>query len=430
MSQGVSRCRIVIHSQMVTLLVTQTNRGKTMPLTVKQVEKLVRDAVPGATADANGLYLKITPSGNASWQYRYGINDKRRMMGLGACSQVTLAQARDKAATARQQVKQGIDPLEVKEAVEKEIKAKAVTFADVARDYIADHRAGWSNAKHAQQWTNTLATYAEKKIGNKPPAEITTADVLNILKPIWTKKAETASRVRNRIELVIDFARAKGLSNQPNPAVWRGHLDKLLSKRVKLSKGHHAAMDYRDLPDFFKKLNDERDSLSSRALMLTILTACRTSEVLDAVWEEFDIDGKLWTIPAERMKAKRPHRVPLTEAALTILESIKPVTDTTPTGYVFPGARKGRPLSNMAMAMVLRKIGHEDLTVHGFRSTFRDWAAEGTNHPNIVAEQALAHVVGSAVEAAYRRGDLLDKRRALMSDWAIYCESKKEVSPA
>lgn len=395
-----------------------------MALTVKQVDKIIRDAVPGATSDSNGLYLKITPAGNASWQYRYQINDKRRMMGLGACSQVSLAEAREKAATARQMVKQGTDPLEVKETAEREVKAKAVTFSDLAKDYIASHRAGWTNAKHAQQWTNTLATYATPKIGNKPPGEITTADILEILKTLWAEKPETASRLRNRIELVIDYARAKGLSDQPNPALWRGHLDKLLSKRVKLSRGHHAAMDYRELPAFFKRLNDDRDSLSSKALALTILTACRTSEVLDAKWEEFDLPERMWTIPADRMKAQRPHRVPLTDAAIGILKAIKPATESEPTGWVFPGAREGRPLSNMSMTMVLRKMDLGDLTVHGFRSTFRDWAAEETHHANIVAEQALAHVVGNAVESAYRRGDLLDKRRALMSDWATYCSSK------
>lgn len=407
-------------------MVTQINRVTTMSLTVKQVDKLIRDAVEGVTADENGLYLKISPTGNASWQYRYQINGKRRMMGLGACAQITLATAREKATTARQQVKQGIDPLEVKEAATLEVKAKAATFSDLAADYIADHRAGWTNAKHAQQWVNTLATYAEPKIGNKTPSQITTADILEVLKTLWTEKPETASRLRNRIELVIDFARAKGLSDQPNPALWRGHLDKLLPKRSKLSRGHHPAMDYRDIPSFFKMLNSERDSLSSKALALTILTACRTSEMLDATWGEFDLPEKMWTIPAERMKAKKPHRVPLTDAATGILQALKPEGDTKPGVYVFPGAREGRPLSNMAMTMVLRKIGHGELTVHGFRSTFRDWAAEETHHPNIVCEMALAHVVGNAVESAYRRGDLLDKRRALMADWAAYCETKTD----
>lgn len=261
-----------------------------------------------------------------------------------------------------------------------------------------------------------IAYLCYPKIGSEAVSAITTEDVLGILKPIWTVKAETASRVRNRIEIVIDAARAKGLSTAPNPAAWRGHLDKLLPKRSKASKGHHAAMGYRDLPAFFKRLRDERSSHSSVALQVTILTACRTSEVLLATWDELDLDKRLWTIPPARMKAQSEHRVPLSDAVLALLEGLDGRD-----GYLFPGARKGRPLSNMAMTMVLRKIGHPDLTVHGFRSTFRDWCAEETHYPNIVAEQALAHSVGNAVEAAYRRGDLLDKRRELMADWATFC---------
>lgn len=389
-----------------------------MGFTSKQVDKMIREAKPGAYADDDGLYLKIGTTGAASWQYRYQINGKRRMMGLGSCANVGLAEAREKAADARKQVKQGIDPLEVKEAEQTAVEAKATTFRELATEYIADHRPGWRNAKHGQQWENTLAQYAFPKIGDKPIAEISTEDVLRILKKLWTEKPETASRLRNRIELVIDAGRAKGLSTAANPAAWRGHLDKLLPKRTKASKGHHAAMDYRELPAFYKRLTEDRDSLSSVALQITILTACRTSEVLLADWSEFDLDNRLWTIPGERMKAGKPHRVPLTDEVLKLLQGIKGE------GYVFPGARQGRPLSNMAMTMVLRRLGHPDLTVHGFRSSFRDWCAEETHYPNIVAEQALAHTVGNAVEAAYRRGDLLDKRRALMADWATYCTTK------
>lgn len=389
-----------------------------MGFTSKQADKMIRDGKPGAYADGDGLYLKIGTTGAASWQYRYQMNGKRRMMGLGSCAAVGLAEARDKAADARKQVKQGIDPLEVKEAAQTAVKAKATTFRELATEYIADHRPGWRNAKHGQQWENTLAQYAFPKIGDKPIAEISTEDVLGILKKLWTEKPETASRLRNRIELVIDAGRAKGLSTAANPAAWRGHLDKLLPKRTKASKGHHAAMDYRELPAFYKRLTEDRDSLSSVALQITILTACRTSEVLLADWSEFDLDNRLWTIPGERMKAGKPHRVPLTDEVLKLLQGIKGE------GYVFPGARQGRPLSNMAMTMVLRRLGHPDLTVHGFRSSFRDWCAEETHYPNIVAEQALAHTVGNAVEAAYRRGDLLDKRRALMADWATYCATK------
>lgn len=392
-----------------------------MGLTTKQVEKLIRDAHPGATADSDGLYLKVGPTGAASWQFRYQIDGKRRMMGLGACSVLTLAEARDKAAEARKLAKKGIDPLAARRVAEAAEKAAATTFKDAALEYIRAHRAGWRNAKHGQQWENTLAQYVYPKFGDKPVSEVSTEDVLGALRPIWSDKPETANRVRNRIELVLGAARAKGLATGINPAAWRGHLDKLLPKRSKASREHHAAMDYRDLPDFYKRLATERDSLSAVALRLTILTACRTSEVLLAEWSEFDLDNRLWTIPGQRMKASVAHRVPLSDAALTLLDTIMRMVEGTGEGYVFPGARAGRPLSNMAMTMVLRKLGHGDLTVHGFRSTFRDWAAEETHYPNIVAEQALAHTVGNAVEAAYRRGDLLQKRRALMDDWARYC---------
>jgi integrase len=390
-----------------------------MGLTVKTVEKIIREGKAGATADGDGLYLRITPQGSSSWQFRYTIAGKRRLMGLGGCGDVGLAEARDLAAEARKKLKQGIDPLEAKIQDEATQQAKLVTFEDLARDYIKLHRAGWKNAKHIQQWENTLRDYAFPKFGRKPIQEVDTALVLDALKPIWQEKPETANRVRNRIELVIDSARAQGLYQGSNPAAWRGHLDKLLPKRSRASRAHHAAMDYRKLPEFYEKLQTERDSLSATALALTILTACRTSEVLLADWAEFDLDAALWTIPAERMKAGKVHRVPLSTEAMRLLQSLPQRA-----GLVFPGQRKDRPLSNMAMTMCLRKLKHTDLTVHGFRSTFRDWAAEETHYANIVAEQALAHVVGNAVEAAYRRGDLLDKRRALMEDWATYCTQK------
>lgn len=393
-----------------------------MGLTTKQVEKLIRDAHPGATADSDGLYLKVGPTGAASWQFRYQIGGKRRMMGLGACSVLTLAEARDKAAEARKLAKQGIDPLEARRAAEVAEKAAVTTFRDAALEYIEAHRAGWRNAKHGQQWENTLAQYVYPKFGDKPVSEVSTEDVLGALRPIWSDKPETANRVRNRIELVLDAARAKGLASGINPAAWRGHLDKLLPKRSKASREHHAAMDYRELPAFYKRLTSDRDSLSAAALQLTILTACRTSEVLLATWDEFDLDNRLWTIPGQRMKAAVAHRVPLSDATMGLLDTLKRMGQSE--DYLFPGAKAGKPLSNMAMTMVLRKLGHGDLTVHGFRSTFRDWAAEETHYPNIVAEQALAHTVSNAVEAAYRRGDLLEKRRALMQDWATYCSTK------
>lgn len=397
-----------------------------MTLTTKQVEKLIRDAQPGATADGDGLYLKVGPTGATSWQFRYQIDGKRRMMGLGACSVLTLAEARDKAAEARKLAKLGVDPLEARKAAKVQEKAAVTTFKDVALDYIESHRAGWRNAKHGQQWANTLNQYVYPKFGDKPVGEVSTEDVLGALKPIWSAKPETANRVRNRIEIVLDAARAKGLATGINPAAWRGHLDKLLPKRNKASREHHAAMDYRDLPAFYKRLTTERDSLSAAALKLTILTACRTSEVLNAEWSEFDLDNRLWTIPGKRMKAAVAHRVPLSDAVMALLDTIMRMGSGK--GYLFPGAKAGKPLSNMAMTMVLRKLGHGDLTVHGMRSTFRDWAAEETHYPNMVAEMALAHTVKDEVEAAYRRGDLLERRRALMQDWASYCSTKPAES--
>lgn len=388
-----------------------------MGLTVKQVEKLIRDGAAALTSDGAGLSLRITPESNAYWVYRYTVEGKRRLMALGSCNDVGLAQARELASAVRVQVKQGLDPMAVKQA--EVIQAKANTFKELAAEYIALQRSSWKNAKHAQQWVNTLEQYANTKIGDKPIADVTTADVLAILKPIWLEKAETANRVRNRIELVIDSARAQGIYTGTNPAAWRGHLDKLLPKRSRASRKHHAAMDYRKLSEFYARLRDERNSPSATALAVTILTACRTSEVLMSDWSEFDLTERLWTIPAERMKAGRPHRVPLSDEVMVLLESLP-----TREGYLFGGARKGKPLSNMSMTMCLRKLGHGDMTVHGFRSTFRDWAAEETHYPNIVAEMALAHTVGNAVESAYRRGDLLDKRRAMMADWAVYATRK------
>jgi integrase len=396
-----------------------------MPLNVKQVDKLIREAKPGGTADGYGLYLRITTTGNASWQYRYQLQGNRRTMGLGACTSVTLADARSKAAEAMALVKSGKDPLNEREAQALQVAKKTTTFKDVADEYIASHRHGWKNIKHAQQWENTLAHYVHPLLGAKQVDTITTNDVLAVLKPIWQTKAETAARIRSRIELVIDAARAHSLSEAPNPARWKGHLDKLLPKRNKASKGHHAALDYQQMPDFYQRLTEERDSLSATALAITILTACRTSEVLFAQWEEIDLTGKIWVIPAKRMKAGNEHRIPLSDKVLSLLERLP-----TREGYLFPGAKHGKPLSNMAMTMVLRKLGRHDLTVHGFRSTFRDWAAETTHYQNIVCEMALAHTITNAAEAAYRRGDLMERRRMLMIDWANYISTPSQIKSA
>lgn len=400
-------------------------------LTTKTVEKIIRAGLAGMTNDGDGLYLKVGRSGGASWIFRYKIAGKSRDMGLGGCPEVSLAKAREKAAEARKLSKSGVDPLTrrdeelERQRLEKEAerlaqdaaKTKATPFKDVALDYIAAHRAGWKNAKHAQQWENTLATYAFKVIGALPTQEVGVEHVLTILKPIWTVKPETASRLRNRIELVLDAAKAKGLRDGENPARWRGHLDKLLPPRLKVrAVKHHSAIPWIELPAFVATLEEAQD-LSSKALRFTILTACRTSEVLDATWAEIDLVAEIWTIPASRMKAGKEHRVPLSQAALDLLIALPRVKGN---NHLFPGARKGRPLSKMAMLMALRRMKRNDLTTHGFRSTFRDWASEVTHYPREVCEQALAHTVESAVEAAYRRGDLFRKRQMLMDHWSRY----------
>lgn len=388
-------------------------------LKARQVETMKE---PGTYEDGDGLRLFIKATGAKSWVFRYQFQAKRREMGLGAYPLTSLADAREAAADARKLIRAGVDPLEQRkakqaEAQSEQILAQAVTFDSAAADYIAAHRAGWKNAKHAQQWENTLATYASPIIGKLEPGEITTDHVLKVLQPIWLAKPETASRLRNRIELVLDAAKARGLREGENPARWRGHLDKLLPSRLKVrAREHHAALPWSELPAFMAELA-AHDDLTYQAMRLTILTACRTSEVLGATWAEIDKASRTWTIPASRMKAGKEHRVPLSDAALAVLDSL-PRVESSP--FLFPSTRKGKHLSNMAMLMGLRRMGRGDLTMHGFRSTFRDWAGECTPHPRDVCEQALAHTLGNVVEAAYRRGDLFEKRRVLMADWATY----------
>ena len=396
-------------------------------LTVKTIDGLVKAAIPGMTNDGNGLYLKIGQSKGASWIFRYRVAGKLRDMGLGAYPDVTLATARSLAQDARRVVKSGNDPITRREdergkkeadrlAAEQE-KARAINFRDVAIAYIDAHRSGWKNVKHGQQWLNTLSTYAFPYIGNMRTDAITTEHVLSILTPIWQNKTETASRVRNRIELVLDAAKARGLRSGENPARWRGHLDKLLPKRSKLqSVKHHAALPYSELPAFMALLSRE-EGLGALALRFTILTACRTSEVIGAKWDEVDLNAGIWTIPAERMKAGKEHRIPLCDTTISLLAAL-PRIDGSP--YLFPGQRKNKSSSNMIMTMALRRMGRGDLTVHGFRSTFRDWAAEQTNYSREVCELSLAHKIANGAEAAYWRSDIFDKRSRLMSDWAQY----------
>ncbi len=381
--------------------------------------KVQNTKTPGRYGDGGGLWLQVSKSGTKSWLFRYTSRGRARQMGLGPIHTVTLAIARHKAEAARRLLQDGVDPIDEKQAraaSERVQAARAMTFKQCAVAYIAAHEASWRNSKHRKQWTNSLGTYAFPLLGDLPVASIETDLIMKVLEPIWPKKPETASRVRMRIESVLSWATARRYRSGDNPARWRGHLDQLLPARRKLKRvEHHPALPYRELPSFMARLREE-DGIAARALEFTILTACRTSEALGARLQEFDLKLGIWTIPGSRMKAGREHRVALSQRTIEIVE-----TATTEREYLFAGGAKGKPLSNMAMLKLLARMGRDDLTVHGFRSTFRDWAAEQTNHPRDVAEMALAHVVGDKTEAAYRRGDMFEKRRRLAEDWAQFC---------
>lgn len=383
----------------------------------------VKNAKPGRHADGGGLHLLVKDTGARSWVYRFMLNGKSRDVGLGPAGEdgVTLAKARDARDALRLKVKSGIDPLEEREreavaalAAAQAAQVARITFKAVAEAYICTNEASWRNDKHRQQWKNTLATYVYPVIGELPVADVGTAHVLQILEPIWKAKAETASRVRGRIETILDAAKARGYREGENPARWRGHIAQILPVRSKLTRGHHKAMPYAAIPAFVGELHN-RKAVAALALEFTILTAARTGEVIGAMWDEVDLDKAVWTIPANRMKAGKEHRVPLSPRAVEILKGTQALRKE----WLFP-AIKGGKMSGMAMTMLLRRMD-VPVTVHGFRSGFRDWAAECTGFAHEVAEMALAHTIESAVERAYRRGDLFDKRRRLMDDWATYC---------
>lgn len=387
--------------------------------------RVAKEVAPGYHADGGGLYLQISPSGSRSWIYRYSLSKRAREMGLGPLSVISLAEARAEAARCRKLVAAGIDPIEERKQRERAALAtpNGLTFRQAGADYIASQREGWKNAKHAQQWENTLDTYAYPVIGDVDVRDVDTAMIVRVLQPIWTKKNETASRVRGRIECVLDAAKVLGKRGGENPARWRGHLDKLLPKRERAKKvKHHPALPWAQIPQFMADLA-ERMAPAARVLHLLILTGVRTTEALEAKPEEFDLDRRVWTVPPDRMKMEKELRVPLSEPALQIVREALKTAD----GYLFPGQKKGKPLSNMAMLNMLDRMGYEGITVHGFRSTFRDWVAECTEYPDSLAEMALAHAVESKVEGAYRRGDMLERRRRMMEDWARYCSGKTGV---
>lgn len=373
-------------------------------------------AAHGRHADGGGLYLSISPNGGRRWVFLFRWHGKPTEIGFGSARDVTLARARELAGQARGMLAEGINPKDVRRST------GDATFGECADRLIETMRASWRNGKHAAQWEMTMREYAAP-LRRLPADQITTDDVLSVLKPLWNQKPETASRVRGRIERVLDAAKAQGMRSGENPARWRGHLDQLLPKRPHLTRGHHAAMSYTEVPPFIADLH-ARQGTAALALEFAILTAARSGEVLGARWEEIDFDSAMWTVPAARMKAGREHRVPLSPRALNIAKTMHKARNG---DFIFAGQRTGQPLSAMALQMMLRRMKINNATVHGFRSAFRDWAAERTNFTNEVCEAALAHVIKNKAEAAYRRGDLFDKRKKLMDAWAAYCATLKSA---
>lgn len=402
-----------------------------MPRLVEQLTalKVSKISKPGYHADGGGLYLQVSSAGTKSWIFRYMMSRKAREMGLGSLNDVSLADARSAVKYWRNEcILKGIDPVSAREAAKAAERARQsgqIEFDECARVYIEAHRAGWKNTKHAEQWINTIATYASPTIGRLPVHLVDTSHILKVLEPIWATKPETASRLRGRIESILDWAKVRKYRDGENPARWRGHLDKLLphlskSKRTK----HHPALPYSEAAEFMKALR-KLDGTAPRALEAIVLTACRVSEAVNAQWAEIDFKARIWTIPGERTKSGRPHRVPLTDDVVRVLKTMQArKTD----DFVFPGRKHGKPLTSAACLKLIREMGYGKYTVHGFRSTFRDWAAECTNYPRELAEAALSHVLSDKTEAAYQRGDLLRKRGLMMEAWAKYCAHQRSAA--
>jgi integrase len=398
----------------------------------RAVEKLSVLAVaklrqPGMYADGGGLYLQVTGADAKSWIFRFRQRGRAREMGLGSLQTVSLAAAREAAAACRRQLAAAVDPIEARHAQRAAAAleaARAVTFRQAAEAYIASHRSGWRNEKHAGQWESTLKTYVYPVFGSLPVQEVDVGLVMKSVEPIWKTKTETASRVRGRIESILDWAKSRGHRTGENPARWRGHLENLLPPKRKVRRvRHYPALPYVETGTFMTRLRGHGGT-GAPALEFLILTAARSGEVRGARWSEIDIDQATWTVPEDRIKGEKEHRIPLSAPALAVLERMRlrhPLQKPGRDELVFPGARRGRPLSDMTLGAVLDRMGLGNITVHGFRSTFRDWAAEETNFSREVAEMALAHVVKDEVEAAYRRGVLFEKRRRLMNAWARYC---------
>lgn len=381
---------------------------------------------PGYYGDGLGLWLQVSKFGTKSWVFRFERDKKRHEMGLGPLNTISLAEARTRAAELRKLLVDGIDPLfkrrEQQTAARLE-RARAMTFQEAADEYIRVHSSGWRNPKHADQWRNTIRDYCSPIFGSVPVQQVDTELVRKALAKIWTDKNETAVRLRGRIERILNWATVSGLRGGENPARWKGHLEHLLPNISREDRVvHHAALPYQQIGKFMESLR-ATEGVAARALEFLILTAARTGEVIGAKWAEIDETNRVWTVPPERMKAKKEHRVPLSEQAWTIIQDMK---RRAAGDYVFPSRVQNKPLSNMAMLAVLKRMERTDLTAHGFRSTFRDWASEATPYPHQVQEMALAHTIENKVEAAYRRGDLFEKRTRMMADWAAYCGRKHD----
>ncbi len=385
---------------------------------------VARIGTPGRHADGGGLYLQVCRGGGRSWVFRFMLHGYAREMGLGSLSDVSLAEARKRAAECRRLKSGEADPIEARRNGRRDAEleaARALTFKQCAEAYIEAHRPSWRNAKHAAQWTSSLETYAYPIFGSISVQAVDTTLVMKVLEPMWVSKPSTGARLRGRIECVLDWAKAKGSRSGENPARWRGHIENMLPRLSKIRVvRHHRALPYREIGDFMQRLRSQKGT-AARALELLILTATRTGETINARWQEFDLEAKVkvWTVPAERMKAGgREHRIPLSEAAVRLLASLPRIDGCE---LLFPGAKRSKPLCHIAMLSLLERMDCSHITAHGFRSTFRDWVAEQTSHQGDVAEMALAHTISNKVEAAYRRGDLFEKRRTLMGDWARYC---------
>jgi integrase len=387
--------------------------------------KVARITKRGRYGDGAGLWLSVSKEGAKSWVFQFTLNGKERQHGMGSLTTLSLADARIRARKLRQDVEQGIDPIAQKRAARFALvvnASKRLTFEEAAKDYIDTHEAGWKNEKHRAQWTASLETYAFPVIGKVDVADITTAHILAILKPIWAKKSETATRVRGRIKSILDSCKAAGYRSGDNPAAWDGHLEQLLPKPSKVRVVRPMpAMAYTDMPAFMRELS-QKQGISARALEILILTVSRSGALIGMRDEELDLDQKIWVCPADRMKGGKEHSVPLCDKAEEILKAL-PREKNNP--YLFAGARPGTSLSNMSMLALMRGMSLSSVP-HGFRSSFCDWASETTNAAHTTIEMALAHTIGSKTERAYRRGDLFEKRRALMTEWAAYLYPAKQ----